>query len=197
MARGSIRTIGGVAAKVLLALLFVGYPIVVWFAMREQQPRLIAAVMLCVLAPVAVFRLRRSNRTALRGVAFVPIVTIVVLTLSAVLNEAGFLLAVPVVINATFCTLFATSLRKGAMPMIERFARLQEPGLSPEQIAWCRLWTVIWSTFLFANAVTALLLAIFAPLVWWTTWNGLVAYLLMGLLFALEWTVRRRRFSRG
>ncbi len=40
-------------------------------------------------------------------------------------------------------------------------------------------------------------LALTAPLAWWATWNGLVAYVLMGILFAVEWTVRRRRFHRG
>lgn len=190
-------SIARVAAKVLLAALFVAYPVVVWLGLRSESPRLVAAVLLCVLAPIAAVRLRRSNRAALRGVAFVPVVTVVVLLLTALLNAAELLLAVPVAINAVFLLLFATSLRRGSMPMIERFARLQEEHLSPAQQAWCRLWTRIWSVFFVANGGTALALALWAPLDWWATYNGLVAYVLMGVLFAVEWTVRRRRFSRG
>lgn len=185
------------AAKVLLAALFVAYPIVVWLGLRAESPRLIAAVLLCVLAPLAALRLRRSDRAAVRGVAFVPVVTLLVLLLSAALNAAELLLAVPVVINALFLALFATSLRAGSMPMVERFARLQEPSLTPEQQAWCRLWTTIWCAFFVGNGGTALVLALAAPMSWWATWNGLVAYVLMGVLFAVEWTGRRRRFSRG
>ncbi len=197
MARGSLQSIGGAAAKLLLGVLFVAYPVVVWLGLRAQSPRLIAAVLLCVMAPLAAWRLRRSHRTALRGLAIVPIATLAVLSLSAALDAAGLLLAVPVLVNTVFLGVFAASLRRGETPMVERFARLQEPELSPEQQAWCRRWTTIWSGFFVANGGTALVLALAAPLDWWATYNGLIAYVLMGTLFALEWTMRRRRFSRG
>ncbi|MBL9080123.1 MAG: hypothetical protein JNL08_21700 [Planctomycetes bacterium] len=197
MARGALGSLGAAAAQVLLGALLVAYPIVVWFGLNAQSPRLVAAALLCVMAPIAALRLRRSDRAALRGVAFVPLATVAVLSLSALLDAAGLLLAVPVVINAIFLVLFGASLRRGAVPMVERFARLQEAHLSPEQQAWCRLWTGIWCAFFVANGGTALVLAVAAPLSWWTTYNGLVAYVLMGVLFAIEWTVRRRRFSRG
>jgi len=35
-------------------------------------------------------------------------------------------------------------------------------------------------------------LNIWAPLSWWTLYTGLIAYGLMGLLFAGEWLVRQR-----
>lgn len=185
------------AVRIVLGLVFVAYPVIVWLGLRDGSPRRVALVLLCVMLPLAAWRLRRSNRAALRGVAFVPLVSIAVLSLSAALDAADLLLAVPVLINSIFCLLFASSLRRGVMPLIERFARLQEAHLSPAQQAWCRLWTVIWSVFLAANAITALVLALAAPLAWWATYNGLIAYVLMGILFAVEWTLRRRRFARG
>ncbi len=78
--------------------------------------------------------------------------------------------------------------------MIERFARLQEETLSPEQQAWCKLWTKIWCAFFVFNATTAALLAGFAPLAWWAFYNGLLAYGLSGILLGTEWLLRRRRF---
>jgi uncharacterized membrane protein len=183
--------------RVLIGIVFVSYPVIVWIGLRAQSPRWIAALLLCVMLPLAAWRLRRSNREALRGLAIVPIVTVVVLALSAALDAGGLLLAVPVVINTVFLTVFGATLRGDAMPMIERFARLQEPDLTPGQQAWCRLWTVIWCAFFVANASTALVLALAAPLAWWATYNGLIAYVLIGILFAVEWTLRRRRFSRG
>ncbi|MEO6594495.1 MAG: hypothetical protein ABIP94_07060 [Planctomycetota bacterium] len=48
---------------------------------------------------------------------------------------------------------------------------------------------MIWSVFFVANGTMAL--------AWWATYNGLISSILMGCLFACEWTVRRRRFSRG
>lgn len=196
MARGA-ASIGLVAAKVLLGALFVGYPVVVWLGLQNGSPRFLAALLLCIVLPVAAFRMRQSSRASLRGLAAVPLVTVLGLALSAALDAAGFMLVVPVLINAIFLCVFASSLRTGSMPTVERFARLQEETLSPEQQAWCRLWTIVWSVFFVANGTTALVLALAAPLAWWATYNGLIAYILMGILFALEWTVRRRRFSRG
>jgi uncharacterized membrane protein len=190
-------SLGIVAAKVLGGVLLVAYPLLVWFGLQNGSPRYLAAILLCVAAPVAAWRMRRSNRASLRGLAAVPLITVLGLVLSAALDAAGFLLVVPVLINALFLVVFASSLRQGSMPAVERFARLQEETLSPEQMAWCRLWTVIWSAFFVANGTTALVLAVAAPLSWWATYNGLIAYVLMGCLFAIEWTGRRRRFSRG
>jgi uncharacterized membrane protein len=35
-------------------------------------------------------------------------------------------------------------------------------------------------------------LTLWAPLSWWTLYNGLIAYFIMGILFAGEWLLRRR-----
>ncbi|HEX6812656.1 MAG TPA: hypothetical protein VF384_13600 [Planctomycetota bacterium] len=195
------RTMGTVAA-VLLAVVFVAYPLFVWIGLSQGSPRHVAAILLCVMVPVAWIRMRRSQRAAMRGLAAVPIATLLCLVLSAALDAEGYMLLVPVLINAIFLAVFGWSLRANAMPMVERFARLQEDDLPPEKQAWCRMWTILWSVFFVANGATALVLALLvvaeaAPRMWWATYNGLIAYVLMGIMFASEWTLRRRRFSRG
>lgn len=187
----------GIAARILFAIVVVAYPVLVWQGLQAGSPRVLAAILAVVVLPVAASRLRGSSRAALRGLAAVPLITLLGLALSAALDAAGFLLAVPVMINVLFLAVFASSLRRGSVPAVERFALLQEHTLSSEQRAWCRLWTIVWSAFFVANGTTALVLAIGAPLSWWATYNGLVAYVLMGVLFAVEWTIRRRKFSRG
>lgn len=191
------RTFAAIAFRVLVGAFFIAYPVLVWLGLSHQSPRWLAVVLLCLVAPIAAMRMAKSRSTGLRGLAWAPLITVLGLALSATLDEAGFMLVVPVAMSALFLAAFGSSLRRGAMPMVERFARLQESELSPEQVAWCRLWTVIWSVFFVANGLTALVLAVAAPLFWWTTYNGLVSYILMGCLFACEWTVRRRRFARG
>jgi uncharacterized membrane protein len=192
----------GTVAAVLLGTVLVAYPLFVWIGLSRGSPRHVAAIMLLLVAPIAAIRMKRSQRAAMRGLAAVPLVTVSCLVLSAALDAEGFMLAVPVLINAIFLAVFGWSLRSGAMPMVERFARLQEPDLSPDKQAWCRTWTVLWSVFFVANGSTALVLALLvvadaAPRAWWATYNGLIAYVLMGIMFASEWTMRRRRFSRG
>ena len=195
------RTMGNVAA-VLLGIVMVAYPLLVWIGLSQGSPRYVAAILLGVVAPIAAIRMRRSQRAAMRGLAFVPLVTVLCLVLSAALDAEGFMLVVPVLVNAIFLAVFGWSLRTNAMPIVERFARLQQDDLPPEKQAWCRMWTILWSVFFVANGTTALALALLvvaeaAPRAWWATYNGLVAYVLMGIMFACEWTMRRRRFSRG
>ncbi|HTE06153.1 MAG TPA: hypothetical protein VK824_08155 [Planctomycetota bacterium] len=182
-------------ARVLGIVLLVAYPVLVHFGVTHGSPRLVALVLLGVLLPVVLLRWRRPDAAAMRGLALIPLVTVAALGLGAVLDAGGFVLAVPVAVNALLLLAFGATLRRGAVPMIERFARLQEPGLPAPKCRWCRQWTVAWCAFFALNGAIALVLALAAPLAWWTVYNGLLAYVLMGLLFATEWIGRRLRFG--
>jgi uncharacterized membrane protein len=76
--------------------------------------------------------------------------------------------------------------------IIERFARLREPQLPPAAIAYTRRVTQVWCVFFAVNGSIALVTALWASDQVWALYNGLVAYVLIGLLFAGEWVVRRR-----
>lgn len=188
-------------ARLVAGVALVAYPIFVWLGLSAQpgehgSPRLIALLLLAVVAPAVFVRMRRSRQQGVRGLAAIPLITVVALVASAVLDAVDCLLAVPVAINLVFLAAFGSTLRNGAMPMVERFARLQDPDLTLPQQAWCRAWTVIWCTFFVLNAAVALVLAVSAPLPWWAFYNGLLAYGLIGALLAIEWVLRRRRFPR-
>ena len=145
--------------------------------------------------PAAASRLRGRSRATLAPLALPPLVAVAALVMAAVLDARGWVLAVPVAINALLLLAFGFTLRRGSVPMIERFARLQTEALNPAQQAWCRTWTGIWCAFFLSNGAIALALALAAPLAWWALYNGLIAYGLMGLLFSGEWLLRRRRFG--
>lgn len=138
----------------------------------------------------------------MRGLIAVPLTIIAILSMAALLDGSQYIRATPVAVNIVLLISFGSTLRRGkpeqpVMPMIERFARLQESHLSPEQMAWCRLWTWIWCAFFIFNGSTALVLAIWGTMKWWALYNGLFCYGLSGSLFAIEWTMRRRRFHRA
>jgi uncharacterized membrane protein len=179
--------------RVLAAVALAAYPILVWRGLLGTSPRVVALGVLCILVPAAF--VRRSTGPA-RGLALVPLVTIDIVSLAGLLNSLELVLLVPIAINATLLTAFASSLRRGATPFVERFARLQETHLTDEQVAWCRRWTAIWCAFFATNGSIAVLLAWLAPLAWWAFYNGFLAYILIGTLIALEWILRVRRFPR-
>jgi len=97
----------------------------------------------------------------------------------------------PVLVSGFMLSLFGLSLIYGP-PVIERLARLSEPDLPEIAVRYTRQVTQVWSLFFLCNGLLAAALTLWAPLSWWTLYNGLIAYGLMGLLFAGEWLLRQR-----
>lgn len=111
--------------------------------------------------------------------------------LLALSDSAQLLRWYPVLISSFMLALFGTSLMQG-MPMAERLARLREPELPPAAVRYTRRVTQAWCLFFLVNGLIAAGLTLWAPLAWWTLYNGLIAYAAMGLLFAVEWLIRQR-----
>ncbi len=181
--------------RALAAIAVIAYPILVWRGLASGSPRSIGLILLVVLTPAAYLRLRSGKNENLRGLAMVPVVTVTILGLATALNSLGLILIVPVAINAVFLIAFGSTLRAGSMPMVERFARLQEETLNEDQQSWCRMWTQIWCAFFVVNGSIAAGLGLFAPVSWWALYNGLLSYIGSGVLFATEWIIRRRKFG--
>ena len=181
--------------RALAAVIVVGYPVIVWFGISSGSPRQIAIVLLAVMTPAMFLRARGNAAAAdIRGLAIVPATVLALLSVAAWMDGAAYILATPVAANAVLLTSFGATLRRGSTPMIERFARLQEPALSSAKQAWCRQWTKAWCVFFVANGTTAAVTALYTDLWWWTLYNGLIAYALIGGLYSLEWLLRRARF---
>lgn len=170
-----------------LGLLLVGltYPFIVYLGMGHLSPRLFA-LMLGTLWLARALSPRQTPLSRTLSIAALSFCLVLALADSSIL-----LLGYPVLINLALLALFAGSLCSG-MPIIERLARLQEPELPPSAVRYTRKVTWVWAGFFSVNAAIATGLALWAPLTWWTLYTGLVAYLLMGLLFAGEWLVRQR-----
>lgn len=95
----------------------------------------------------------------------------------------------PAVMAAIAFSAFAVSLFR--TPLVEIFARGMGEDLDVRGMAYCRCVTRVWVAFLAAHLVVTVL-TVFASDKIWAVYNGLVAYVLMGALFAGEWLVRRR-----
>lgn len=187
--------IWAILVRVLAAITLIAYPAFVWIGLSSGSPRQVAIVLLAVMVPAMLFRASKSNAPKnVRGLAAVPATILVILIIAALLDGSAYILATPVATNVVLLISFGITLRKGSMPMIERFARLQEKELDDHKQAWCRMWTWIWCTFFIVNGTTAALLALYADMKWWALYNGLLCYALIGSLFATEWLLRRVRF---
>ena len=83
-----------------------------------------------------------------------------------------------------------------SMPIVERLARLRDPQLPAVAVRYTRRVTQIWCAFFIFNGGVALFTALHGDMALWTAWNGMVAYLLMGLLMGSEWLVRHWMMNR-
>jgi uncharacterized membrane protein len=108
--------------------------------------------------------------------------------------EPRFLLMLPSLTQVGFALLFLVSLRRGARPLVEHFARMQKPALPPAEVQYCRVVTVVWGVALALAAVTGVALAFTASLATWTAFSGVGSYVLVGALFSVEYVVRKARF---
>lgn len=183
-----------VVLGLLNAVLTVLYPVAIWLGLTRLGARATSVMVLGLLIPILAFRLRGADRTTFWSVLRVPMAILVLVVLGIVTDDARFVLALPVLISVVLLFTFGETLRPGQVPMIERFARMQEKDLSPDKQAHCRRWTGIWCGFFVVNGAIAALLGIFATPFVWAAYTGGLAYALMGALFAIELVSRRRRF---
>ncbi len=185
----------GTFARVATVVLAVVYPFVVYLGLTRWTIRGVCAVLVVLAMLLAISRARGLSWAAVRT-ALVPLLpTVLAATIAGVTAQGWVLLAVPVFINLGLLGTFAATLRGGKTPMIERFARLQEPELSPPKAAHCRQVTWSWVGFFAANAAFSAALAIAAPFEWWAAWCGGLAYLCIGVMIGVEMIVRRWRFG--
>jgi uncharacterized membrane protein len=97
----------------------------------------------------------------------------------------------PFAVNLSLLVSFGVSLLKPPSA-IERLARLKDPNLSPHAVAYTRKVTQVWCVFFFVNGGLALATALWMSDAAWALYNGLLSYLAMGCLFAVEWIIRQK-----
>jgi uncharacterized membrane protein/acyl-CoA synthetase (AMP-forming)/AMP-acid ligase II len=151
-----------------LALPLAGMSCVLWFSRRSDRPiDLLASVAMALLAVVVLIT---DSRLAA--------------------------MAYPVVINTGLLAYFWSTLRTGPSA-IERLARLEEPDLPPEGVAYTRTLTKVWCGFFLLNGLTAAATAVWADPSVWAWYNGVIAYLMIAVLLFGERGLRPLLIARA
>ncbi|KQV85178.1 hypothetical protein ASD15_08685 [Massilia sp. Root351] len=173
------------ALAVLVTLL---YPLAIWLGHGQFEPRWLALLLVVAAgARLPAMKLSSAARWSVGGA----------LVLAACALWSNLLLPLklyPVLVNAAFLAAFGYSLTT-PVSMVERLARLREPDLPAEAVAYTRRVTQLWCVFFLLNGGCALATALWTSEAVWSLYNGVIAYVLMGLLFAGE-LLARRHFRR-
>jgi uncharacterized membrane protein len=175
----SLSTVALVAASLL-------YPAIVHLSRDVVPPLIFVAVALTLI----VLRLATLRSPADR-VWRVPLLSAaVIIAALAALDGPLAAKAYPAAVSLAATSVFAATLFYPPS-LIERFARLRDPDLPPAAESYCRKVTIVWTIWLIINTVVAAALAYPGYDKAWALWTGLVAYLVMGVLFVGEVAVRR------
>lgn len=156
----------------------------------------VAPLLLGLMVLAALYRLRKLDRRAGLAFALAPLAAIVLVVIGWIRGDARLPRAIPAVVNIAMLAAFSASLRRGEQPLIEGLARARVPHLplGPEHVRYCRSVTTLWCAYFAVAGGCGAILAAFAPYAWWALGTGPVSYAALGLLFAVEYGVRKYRF---
>jgi uncharacterized membrane protein len=179
--------------KIIDAIVIFLYPLIVVIGMNTIGIRLTALIILLFLGR-RIIGLVIANKEGTRIVLYQVIAMAVIVGLAGASKSAFALRAAPFMISLTFITTFGMSLK--TTPIIERFARLQDPTLSEAEARYCRKLTIAWMFVLFANSVLVLCAAFVENALLWSILVGPASYALLGSPFVVEYPYRKWRFRK-
>ena len=187
-----VRTLCDRLATAAFVLLAVAYPLLVYFGLKTLSPKTVAFTLGGLLLVRLLSGLTNPGGLRLGGLLLPPLA---LCAASAYANSREFMLYLPVFTALAMLASFGFTLVRGPSA-VETIARLRKPEMSAEEIAYCRRVTEIWVGFFLVNGAVALGTIHWGSMEAWAFYNGFLAYVLMGVLFAVEFVYRHWRFRR-
>lgn len=164
------------------------YPIIAISTMRIFGVGAALAIVVIVVAARLLLPFFRGTPVAI-SFALVPV--LVAMAGVAAFDQQLSVRLYPVFMNAAMLSVFLLTLWKPPS-MVEQFARAVEPDLPESGVRYTRNVTIVWSCFFAVNCAIALWSALRPGWTAWLIYNGFIAYLAAGMLFAGEYLVRQR-----
>lgn len=178
--------------KILLGIIFtlisIAYPVLIYTGIKYQ----VLNYLIVFIAFVFFIRFlctRKVNSTIAIASKYSLVGSIALCIFSLVFKKLELMLYYPVLVNAVLFIVFAASLFTDK-PVITVLAMLKEKELPPFALLYTRRLTVFWSAFFVLNGLIALYTAIINDLNIWTLYNGLISYILIGIIFVAEFILR-------
>lgn len=164
--------------------LFVAYPAVAHFGRPLSALALLAALAGYIAASVWIHHPSRW---------FLPPIGAIAVAWTSPPVE-WMLFVPPIVINLALAWLFGRTLVRGRVPLIARFAIMEQGTLSAELVTYTRTLTWLWTLLFVAAAGASLALALSGHRDAWSLFTNFLNYVLVAALFLGEFAYRRLRF---
>ena len=177
---------------IIVSVLLVAYPLIVFFGLQHFEARYIGIIILCALS-LRLFVIRQSAKwEQLKTLLPVTLAGVCLCLFIVIFNSPTLVKLNPVLISTVMLFMFSSTLIKPPS-MIERFARISDSNLPPEAIPYTKNVTKVWCGFFFCNGLIAAYTIWFCSIEIWTLYNGLISYMIMGIIFAAEYLIRLKK----
>ena len=174
---------------IILSILAVLYPILAYFGLKYSNPSVVSGLLIVLL--ILRFILDKSKLSQQKHAKLLFVTVFLLLLISLLTNSEYGILFYPVAVSLVFFSLFVYSLLFPPT-VIARIALMQKESLSAYGIKYTNLVTLAWCIFFAINAGIAFYTAMYSDIETWTLYNGMISYILMGVLGSTEWLVRQK-----
>ncbi len=159
-----------------------------YFGLQYTSPSIVAGLLMVLL--IVRFVLSKPKAPQANHVKFLFLAVIILLSFSLFTGSEFGIRFYPVAVSLIFFCVFAYSI---VFPptVIERLARLTKSSFSPAGVQYTRKVTYAWCIFFILNGAISFYTCLFSDMETWTLYNGLISYILMGILGASEWLIRQ------
>ncbi|MDD2661363.1 MAG: hypothetical protein PHY54_17060 [Methylococcales bacterium] len=180
--------IPGIVKSIIAACLFLAYPYLVYRGIASGMAWLAPAIF------SGIYLLQSFSTRNIKIRIYKTLIAFILL-LGAYYLQTLAAKVLPVLIQLLLMYFFGRTLLKGKGPsFIESFVRLEFPVFPPGISEYCRQLTILWTGFFAFNAIMCVALAIWGADFWWTLYNGVFIYLMIGVLVIGEYIYRHFRF---
>ena len=188
------------AGKISFAALSVLYPGLIFCGLYfwGLRPRILSLVLFAIALVNLRPLLKKSSqgkRQALKSGLLV-LIALACCALACITDNILSLKFYPVAVSASLLVLFATTLFSGPS-LVFRLACMSDKSLDRSALRqfvepYCRKVTIVWCSFFIFNGIAATYTCLSGSDKMWAVYNGLISYILMGLLFSGEFIIRKK-----
>lgn len=176
-----------VLLNIIVVILSIAYPICVYMALDYG----IALWNVLLVLVVILFIKLLIEKSKLKFNAIFLVIALALLLLNVIHQQDVFAKLYPMFVSSVLFIVFFTSLFIGKKSIIERLASLKvkKEEQTPFFKKYCTNVTKVWCLFFVVNGCISFI-TIFMDTQIWTLYNGVISYILMGLLFTFEYIAR-------
>ena len=175
--------------RVSSSLIILLYPFLIYFGLRDFQPRVLSCLLLALIALRLVNWKVSKNEDYQKTVNlyWITAALIAILLTVATGSKIGLYLY-PLLVNLAFFIFFFISILNPPT-IIEQIARGFSTEFQEHAVIYTRNVTKAWCMFFIFNGSMSLV-SIFLSEEWWLLYNGFISYILIACMFGVEYLFR-------